>query len=186
MQETCVPEPARAGDEGTVAAMTAQTTPENMVLVVQLPESIDEFGDMRDIDHAAAASAADRFAEFVSASEEVLSAGTSEGPRHGAIIQFGVPLEFLRNKQEEAVWKAQFEAGFQILGHLDRALELHRTTDFQISNVSAFPWESLVFGFVFVCFTHALPLAAAESTKCASMGSTTPIWCSGISTPTPS
>ena len=40
-------------------------------------------------------------------------------------------MEFLRNEQEEeAVWKAQFEVGSQILGHLDRALELHRTTDF--------------------------------------------------------
>ena len=45
-------------------------------------------------------------------------------------------MEFLRDEQEEeAVWKAQFEAGSQILGHLDRALELHRTTDFQISQV---------------------------------------------------
>ena len=43
-------------------------------------------------------------------------------------------MEFLHNEQvEEAVWKAQIEAGSQILGHLDRALELHRTTDFQIS-----------------------------------------------------
>ena len=46
-------------------------------------------------------------------------------------------MEFLRNEQEEeAGWKAQFEAGSQILGHLDRALELHRTMDFQISQVS--------------------------------------------------
>ena len=83
------------------------------------------------------------------ASEEVLRTGTSEGPRHGAIIQSGVPLEFLRSKQEEeAVWKAQFEVGSQIQDHLDRALELHRTTDFWISNVSAFPWGLLVFGFV--------------------------------------
>ena len=45
-------------------------------------------------------------------------------------------MEFLRNEQEEeAVWKAQIEAGSQILGHLDRALELHRMTDFQISQV---------------------------------------------------
>ena len=45
-------------------------------------------------------------------------------------------MEFLRNKQEEeAVWKAKIEADSQILGHLDRALELHRTTDFQISQV---------------------------------------------------
>ena len=83
--------------------------PENMVPVVQLPESSDEFGDSRDIDPAAAV---DRIAEFVSAPEDMLSAGMSEGPRHGAIIQSGVPLEFLRNEQEEeAVWKAQFEAG---------------------------------------------------------------------------
>ena len=45
-------------------------------------------------------------------------------------------MEFLRNEQEEeAVWKAQFEATSQILGHLDRALELHRMTNFQISQV---------------------------------------------------
>ena len=114
--------------------VTAQTAPENVVLVVQLPESNEEYGDSRDIDPAAAASAADRIAEFTLASEEVLNAGTSEGPRPGAIAQFGVPLEFLRSEQEEeAVWKAQFEAGSQILGHLDRALELHRSTDFQIS-----------------------------------------------------
>ena len=92
VEETCVPEPARARDEGVVAAAMAQTAPENVVPVVQLPESSDEFGDSRDIDPAATASAADRIAEFVSASEEMLSAGTSEGPRHGAIIQSGGPL----------------------------------------------------------------------------------------------
>ena len=107
MEETCVPEPARAGDEGTVAAATALTAPENVVPVVQLPKSSEEFGDSRDITPATAASAADRIVEFASASEEVLSAGTSEGPRHGAIIQSRVPLEFLRSEQEEeAVWKA--------------------------------------------------------------------------------
>ena len=116
--------------------MMAQEAPENMAPVVQLPESSEEYGDLKGIDPAAAASAADRIAEFTSASEEVLNAGTSEGPRHGVIIQFGVPLEFLCNEQEEeAFWKAQFEADSQILGHLDRALELHRTTDFQISQV---------------------------------------------------
>jgi hypothetical protein len=75
----------------------AQTAPEDMEPVVELPLSSDEFGDSRDIDPAAAASAAYRIAEFASASKEVLSAGTSEGPRHGAIIQSRVPLEFLRN-----------------------------------------------------------------------------------------
>ena len=108
----------------------------SVVLVVQLPESSEEYGDSRDIDPASAASVTKRIAEFTSASEEVLNAGTSEGPRPGAIIQSGVPLEFLRNEQEEeAVWKAQIEADSQILGHLDCALELHGTTDFQISQV---------------------------------------------------
>ena len=110
------------------------------MLVVQLPKSSEEFGDSRDINPAAATSATDRIAEFASASEEVLSAGTFEGPRHGTIIQSGVPLEFLRSEQEEeAIWKAQFEVGSQIQDHLDHALELHRTTDFQISNVSTLP-----------------------------------------------
>jgi len=68
----------------------------------------------------------------------VLDEGTSEGPHHGAIIQSGVPLEFLHNeREEESVWQAQIEAGSQILNHLDRALELHRTTDYQISQVSS-------------------------------------------------
>ena len=115
MEETCDPEPARAGDEGAVAAATTQTVPENVVPVVQLPESSEEFGDSRDINPATAASAADRIVEFASTSEEVLSMGTSEGPRHGAIIQSGVPLEFLYGEQEEeAIWKAQFEVGSQI------------------------------------------------------------------------
>ena len=106
VEETCIPKPAGARDDGVVAAMTAQTALENEVPVVHLPESSEEFGDSRDIDPAAAASAADRIAEFTSASEEVLKAGTSEGPRHEAIIQSGVPLEFLHDEQEEeAVWK---------------------------------------------------------------------------------
>ena len=66
-----------------------------------------------------------------------LRGGTQRGDVRGAPSRgdhpVRVPLEFLRNEQEEeAVWKAQFEAGSHILGHLDRALELHRTTDFQI------------------------------------------------------
>ena len=37
---------------------------------------------------------------------------------------------------EEDVWLAQIKAGSHIQNHLDRALELHRTTDYQISQVS--------------------------------------------------
>ena len=39
VEETCVPEPIGAGDDGVVAAVIAQTAPENLVPVVQLPES---------------------------------------------------------------------------------------------------------------------------------------------------
>ena len=86
---------------------------------------------------AAVASAADMIAEFTSACAEVLDEGTSEVPQHGAIIQSVVPPEFLRDeREEEAVWQAQFEAGSQIQNHLERALELHRTIDYQISQVS--------------------------------------------------
>ena len=75
--------------------------------MVQLPDSSEEFRDSRDIDPAAAASAADKIAEFTLACEEVLNEGTSEGPHHRAIIQSGVPPEFLRDEQEEeAVWQA--------------------------------------------------------------------------------
>ena len=71
----------------------------------------------------------------------MLNEGTSKGPHHGAIIQSGVPPEFLHDEwEEEAVWQAQIEAGSQFLNHLDRALEFHRTTDYQISQVSgSFP-----------------------------------------------
>ena len=76
----------------------------------------------------------------------MLDEGTSEGPHHGAIIQSGVPPEFLHDeREEEAVWQAQIEAGCQILNHLDRALELHRTTDYQISQVNSSLRESFVF-----------------------------------------
>ena len=122
MEKTHVPEPARAGDEGVVAAATAPTASKNVVPFVELPQSSEEYEDSGNINPVAAASATDKIAEFASASEEVLSAGMSEGPCHGAIIQSGVPLEFLRSEQEEeAVWKAQFEVGSQIQDHLDRA-----------------------------------------------------------------
>ena len=95
VEEARVLVPVEARDEGVVATVMAQAATEGVVPVVQLSDSSEEFGDSRDIDPAAAASAADRIAEFVSAPEEVLSSGMSEGPHHGAIIQSGVPLEFL-------------------------------------------------------------------------------------------
>ena len=110
--------------------------PENVLPFVELPQSSGEYEGSGEVDPVAAASAADKIAEFVSASEEVLGAGTSEEPRHGAIIQSGVPLEFLHSEpEEEAVWNAQFKVGSQIQDHLNRALGLHRAMDLQISQV---------------------------------------------------
>jgi len=90
-EETRVLVSAEAQDEGVVAAVTAQAAPENVVPVVQLPDSSEEFGDLRDIDPAAAASAADKIAEFTSACEEVLDEGTSEGPITGQSSSPGSP-----------------------------------------------------------------------------------------------
>ena len=93
-EETRISVPTKAWDEGVVVAVTAQAAPESVVPVVQLPDSSEEFGDSRDIDPAAAANTDDKIAEFTFACEEVLDAGTSEGPHHGAIIHSGVPRSF--------------------------------------------------------------------------------------------
>ena len=112
VEEARVLEPTEAQDEGVVAVMMApmvmaQATTDNVIPVVQLPDSSEEYGDSRDIDPAAAASATDNIAEFTSACEEALDEGTSEGPQHGAIVQSVVPPEFLRDeREEEAVWQA--------------------------------------------------------------------------------
>ncbi|XP_039834555.1 rootletin-like [Panicum virgatum] len=138
-EEACVSGPAEARDEGVIAVMTAPMAPvqaatNSVIPVVQLPDSSEEYGDSRDIDPAAAASAANKIAEFTSACVEVLDEGTSGGPQHGAIIQSVVPSEFLRDeREEEAAWLAQYEAGSQIQNHLECTLQLHRTTDYQIS-----------------------------------------------------
>jgi hypothetical protein len=140
--------------------------PKSMEPVVELPLSSDEYGDSRDIDPATATSSTNRIFEFISASEEILGAGTSEGPGHGAnyaIVQSEVPSGFLRNEQEEEeAWKAQYNVGTQIQDALSRAFQLHQKTDFLISKVSTFPWELLVFYLVLVCSTHAPPLVVAE------------------------
>ena len=142
VEETRLPEPARAGDEGAATTATAQTAPENMEPLVELPLRSDEYGDSRDLDSTTATSAA-RIAEFISASEDILDAGTSEGPGHGAnyaIVQSGVPSQFLRNEQEEEeAWKAQNDVGSKIQDALGRAFHVHQKTYFLISKVSTFP-----------------------------------------------
>src|SRR6185295_7429717 len=122
-----------------VAVVPVPTAQGSMVAVVELPDSSEECGDSMDIDPAAAASAAAHIAEFASASADVLEAGTSEGPQHGAIIPSGLPSEFLRKEQEEEeAWNAQLDVGHEILQALDRAFQLHQGTDYQVSKVNTF------------------------------------------------
>ena len=117
VEEAHISVPAEGQDEGVIAVMmaptaTAQAAMDSMIPVVQLPDSSEEYGDSRDIDPAAAASAANKITEFTSVCAEVLDEGTSEGPQHGAIIKSVVPPKFLRDeREEEAVWQAQIEAG---------------------------------------------------------------------------
>ena len=60
------------------------------------------FEDLEEVNPNAAAKAAARVADFVSASEDSLDDGPSEGPIYGinwAIIQPGVPSGFTRNER---------------------------------------------------------------------------------------
>jgi len=70
-----------------------------------------------------------------------------QGPPTGAervMVQHGGAPGFNRSEQEEdEVWKAQYEVGSQIQAALERAFQLHKTTDFEISSVSAFPGTRL-------------------------------------------
>jgi hypothetical protein len=128
-----VSEPTEARDEAIVAVVPAPTAQGSVVAVVELPDSSEEYGDSMDIDPAAAASAAAHIAVFASAGADVLEAGTSEGPHHGAIVLSGLPSEFLRKEQEEEACNAQFNVGREILQALDRAFQLHQGTDYQVS-----------------------------------------------------
>ena len=135
-----VSEPTEARDEGIVAVVPAPTAQGSMVAVVELPDSSEEYGDSMDIDPAATASAAAHIAEFASAGADVLEAGMSEGPHHGAIVPSGLPSEFLRKEQEEEeAWNTQLNIGRDILEALDCALQLHQRTDYQVSQVNTFP-----------------------------------------------
>jgi hypothetical protein len=66
-----------------------------------------------------------------------------QGPPVGAeraMVQHGGAPGFTHNtRKEEEVWKAQYEVGSQIQAALERVLQLHKTTDFVISSVSALP-----------------------------------------------
>ena len=140
MEGAPVSEPTEARDEGIVTAVPVQMAQGSMVPVVQLPNSSEEYGDSMDIDPAAAASAAAHIAEFALASADVLEAGTSERPHHGAIVPSGLPSEFLRKEQEEEeAWNAQLDVVREILQALDRAFQLHQKTDYQVSKVNTFP-----------------------------------------------
>ena len=71
------------------------------------------------------------------------------------MVQHGGASDFSRNEQEvEEIWKAQYMVGSQIQDALDRALQLHKTTDFQISNVSALPQNSSVSAHIHISSAH--------------------------------
>ena len=72
-----------------------------------------------------------------------------DGPVRGA-------PDFGRDVQEEEVWKVQYEDGSQIQAALDHALQLHKTTDFQISSVSALPRDSSVSDLNYVSSAYTL------------------------------
>ena len=126
-----VSEPIEARDEGIVAVVPVPTAQGSAAVVVELPDSSEEYGDSMDIDPTAAASAAAHIADFASASADVLEVGTSEGRHHEAIIPSGLPSEFLRKAQEEEeAWNAQMSVGREILQALDRAFLLHQNADY--------------------------------------------------------
>ena len=140
MEGAPVSEPTEARDEGIVAVVPVPTAQGSMVVVVELPNSSEEYGDSMDIDPAAAASAAAHIAESASASAGMLEAGTSKGGHLGAIVPSGVPSEFLRKEQdEEEAWNKQMGVGREILQALDRAFQLHQNADYQVSQVNLFP-----------------------------------------------
>ena len=131
--------PTEARDEGIVAVVSVPTAQGSAMAVVELPDSSEEYGDSMDMDPTAAASAAAHITDFASASADVLEAGTSEGRHHGAIVLFGLPLEFLRMEQEEEeAWNTQLGVGRDILQALDRAFQLHQGADYQVSQVNTF------------------------------------------------
>ena len=71
--------------------------------------------------------------------------------RHVGTPNFGRDVQ-----EEEEVWKAQYEVGSQIQAVLDRALQLHKTTDFQISSVSALPRDSSISDLIYVSSAYTL------------------------------
>jgi hypothetical protein len=89
-----VSEPTEARDKGTVTVVPAPTAQGSAAVVVELPDSSEEYGDSMEIDPAAAASATAHIAEFASASAGVLEAGTSEGPITGRSSRLGPPRSF--------------------------------------------------------------------------------------------
>ena len=73
------------------------------------------------------------------------------------MVQRGGAPGFYRNEQEEEeVWKAQYEVGSQIQAALERAFQLHKTTNFEISRVSALPHDSSISDLICVSSAYTL------------------------------
>jgi hypothetical protein len=82
-----------------------------------------------------------------------------QGPPTGAewvMVQHGGAPGFNRNEQEEEVWKVQYEVDSQIQAALESAFRLHKTTDFEISSVSALPRDSSISDLICVSSAYTL------------------------------
>ena len=124
----------------------AQMAPESVVPVVELPPD-EEFGDSAEIDPNAAASAAARIAEFISASEGALGAGTSKGGANVrlperpmlelTVVKPGIPPAFDRNELAEVkAWEGFDQVNTSIEHALLSALDTLRGQHLDIENVS--------------------------------------------------
>ena len=67
--------------------------------------------------------------------------GPPVGAERAMVWHGGAPGFSRQEREEEEVWKAQYEVGSQIQAALELALRLHKTSDFEISRVSALPQD---------------------------------------------
>ena len=110
VEETCIPEPARAGDEGAAAATMERAVPEDAVPLVELPQSGEEYGESGDINPTAAANAANQVFKFIAASKEILGTQMYEelgSDDNWAIVQSGAPSDIAHTEQgADGDWRA--------------------------------------------------------------------------------
>ena len=86
----------------------------------------------------------------------MLDKGPPREPSGGWSSTGGAPGFNRSEQEEEEVWKAQYEVGSEIQATLERAFQLHKTTDFEISSVSALPRDSSISDLICVSSAYTL------------------------------